>query len=240
MNASCTHRFNRKSGTHVASKNCVAMTARSTGVVRIAPTITRRERSRISARRAIASASSVSGRARARAVSSTRYPTRSIGRRASRRPRPAMGRSRRRLARRRSWPRRGRRRGAGRAAIRCSSRTWGMRPRRPEARTPRESCRPDLPGRTHADGSCQLRDVWVVARGVEAVLRRLRDDCCLGRRRPPARRRGCRGACSSRRRTRTPPPALGMSSTVVRPNAASDLLTPKSGKTTREEQSLFS
>ena len=36
------------------------------------------------------------------------------------------------------------------------------------------------------------------------------------------------------------PGLVGMSSTVVRPNAASDLLTPKSGNTTREEQSLFS
>jgi hypothetical protein len=36
------------------------------------------------------------------------------------------------------------------------------------------------------------------------------------------------------------PARVGVNSTVVRPNAASDLLTPKSGKTTREEQSLFS
>ena len=57
---------------------------------------------------------------------------------------------------------------------------------------------------------------------------------------PSPLRGGCRAACSSRRRSRTPPPRAGMSSTVVRPKAASDLLTPKSGKTTREEQSLFS
>jgi hypothetical protein len=36
------------------------------------------------------------------------------------------------------------------------------------------------------------------------------------------------------------PARSGISSTVVRPNAARDLLTPKSGNTTRAEQSLFS
>ena len=36
------------------------------------------------------------------------------------------------------------------------------------------------------------------------------------------------------------PAFAGMNSTTVRPKAASDLLTPKSGNTTREEQSLFS